>query len=138
MATKKCKKCGNLYPETREFFGSTPKGYLRGTCRKCMCNHSKAYDALNPARESKRGANAANKHIQHLRKLLIKQNYCCAYCNKGISIDYEVDHITPISRGGLDTAGNLQLLCPQCNREKHNKTHVEHVKWRSKVGIDNT
>ena len=36
MNTKRCTKCGEEKPATREFFGSTRAGNLRGTCRTCM------------------------------------------------------------------------------------------------------
>ena len=31
---------------------------------------------------------------------------------------FEVDHVIPQSRGGIDHLENLQLLCPSCNRIK--------------------
>lgn len=30
----------------------------------------------------------------------------------------EVDHITPLSRGGTDDLGNMQLLCSACHEKK--------------------
>lgn len=33
----------------------------------------------------------------------------------------EVDHIVPVSRGGMSTPDNLQTLCWRCNRTKSNK-----------------
>lgn len=33
----------------------------------------------------------------------------------------EVDHVVPVSRGGLSTPENLQTLCWRCNRTKSNK-----------------
>lgn len=36
--------------------------------------------------------------------------------------NFEVDHIVPKSRGGVDTDENLQLLCGYCNKVKGNRT----------------
>ncbi|MBF0103144.1 MAG: HNH endonuclease, partial [Desulfobacterales bacterium] len=33
----------------------------------------------------------------------------------------EYDHIIPVSKGGSNTARNIELLCEKCNREKSDK-----------------
>jgi len=35
----------------------------------------------------------------------------------------EVDHRTPVSRGGTNDPANLQTLCRECNRQKGNTTN---------------
>jgi hypothetical protein len=40
----------------------------------------------------------------------------CAKCGSQEKLEY--DHIIPISKGGSNTARNIQLLCEKCNRSK--------------------
>ena len=48
-----------------------------------------------------------------------RDGYKCKKCGKnGKYANLEVDHIVPISRGGLSTSNNLQTLCHDCNMEK--------------------
>lgn len=54
-----------------------------------------------------------------------RDNYTCQNC--GISVQQEphllleIDHIIPLSKGGLTTEENLQTLCWKCNRTKGSK-----------------
>jgi len=51
-----------------------------------------------------------------------RDNYTCLYCGVSLAAEphllLEVDHITPVSRGGLSVPENLQTLCWKCNRSK--------------------
>jgi len=51
----------------------------------------------------------------------------CQYCNEPAP-DGEVDHIIPLSKGGLDVLDNLVWSCRSCNNSKGNKTLEE---WRA-------
>ena len=49
---------------------------------------------------------------------------CCEYCKSQIRFSpnsFEIDHIVPISRGGLSQLENLALAYPQCNSHKSDK-----------------
>ena len=75
-----------------------------------------------------------NKSVKKQRALMtpklreeIKQRdeYTCQHCGNSISKEpnllLEIDHIKPLSKGGLTTSDNLQTLCWKCNRSKGNK-----------------
>lgn len=54
-----------------------------------------------------------------------RDNYTCRSCGISTYVEphllIEVDHIIPVSRGGLTERENLQALCWKCNRSKSNK-----------------
>ncbi len=55
----------------------------------------------------------------------MRDNHTCRYCSVSLAAEphllLEVDHIVPVSKGGLSTPDNLQTLCWRCNRTKSNK-----------------
>lgn len=55
----------------------------------------------------------------------VRDHYTCRYCSVSLAAEphllLEVDHIVPISKGGMSTPDNLQTLCWRCNRTKSNK-----------------
>jgi 5-methylcytosine-specific restriction endonuclease McrA len=52
-----------------------------------------------------------------------RANYLCEYCHASEQWQYvrfTVDHVIPLSRGGVDRLDNLALACFHCNRRKSN------------------
>lgn len=49
----------------------------------------------------------------------------CGVCDNLIEGKFHIDHIVPLSRGGLHVVTNLQLAHPSCNTRKHNKLPSE-------------
>lgn len=51
-----------------------------------------------------------------------RDGFACRYCGASIAQEphllLEIDHIVPVSKGGLTTEDNLQTLCWRCNRSK--------------------
>ena len=59
---------------------------------------------------------------EHIKK---RDNYTCKNCKVSTmdeaNLLLEVDHIMPVSKGGISIDENLQTLCWKCNRSKSNK-----------------
>ncbi|MGX2967515.1 HNH endonuclease [Ursidibacter sp. B-7004-1] len=151
MESKVCKDCGKTYPITREFFGQyknkrsdgSIKIGFRNSCRKCMANNTKEYDTQNPenvlARRMRRekavlssGGNYTQSDISILRN---KLNDKCRFCGVGLNGGGDIEHLTPVSRGGSSNINNLTLSCYKCNAEKTNKTLNEYLEWRIERGL---
>lgn len=66
--------------------------------------------------------------VEDIAALRAKQNDSCKYCHIDLQGKGEVDHITPLSRGGPNWPHNLQLLCSRCNQCKHAKDPVVHAR----------
>lgn len=54
-----------------------------------------------------------------MAKKLINEKSVCAVCETSERLS--VDHKTPISKGGLNTEDNAQILCRVCNSRKGNR-----------------
>lgn len=56
----------------------------------------------------------------------------CRYCglpNHRAGRGFQIDHVVPLSRGGLHAWDNLALSCAQCNRAKWDSTEEEFYGW---------
>ncbi len=55
--------------------------------------------------------------------IMKRDNFCCVLCgasaNDGVKL--HVDHILPVSKGGLTEESNLRTLCEDCNLGKRDK-----------------
>ena len=62
------------------------------------------------------------------QNVLMRDNYTCQICGATVKdgAKLEIDHIIPYSKGGTNKENNLQVLCQQCNREKHNRSDLLH------------
>jgi hypothetical protein len=71
------------------------------------------------------------------KNILDRDKGLCAYCGCKLTMStMTLDHVYPVSKGGLSDWANLRAACSKCNGEKGNKTLSE-LGWklRSRVGI---
>jgi 5-methylcytosine-specific restriction endonuclease McrA len=155
--TKECRKCGETKP-TSEFYKSPKhKDGLRSSCKRCFNKACNAQQRRN--RDAKRRWDEAKVGVEPLyfrvrahgsrarqvgapvedfktADLLawwesqgIKADECI-YCGGPFE---QIDHKTPLSRGGGHTVQNCVPACAKCNMTKHTQTAVEFVINRASV-----
>jgi hypothetical protein len=73
--TKKCSKCGNIYPISLEYWNSQKNGKygLRSKCKTCSCEYSKLYKSTPEAKESHRIRQAEWRKKNHDKFLEISR-----------------------------------------------------------------
>jgi 5-methylcytosine-specific restriction protein A len=69
-------------------------------------------------------------------QILQRDKYLCQHCQRAgrVREATEVDHKTPLSKGGTDKPENLQSLCSSCHEAK--TMHDQGVKAKVAVGVD--
>lgn len=67
-------------------------------------------------------------HVEHVDRRVVLESHdeICGICGDAVDpLDYHVDHIVPLTRGGDHTYDNSQPAHPSCNLRKHNKLPEE-------------
>jgi len=105
-----CKSCGESVWTLLE----TSPNMRSGTwsCDHCGKSVRILSSELNPGSSSKR--DAIPKQAQ--REVWRRDGGRCVECESQENLEF--DHIIPVSKGGSNTARNIQLLCQECNRRK--------------------
>jgi len=65
-------------------------------------------------------------------KRILEERKTCPYCGEPIGKP-ELDHMDPISKGGLHSISNIVGCCHKCNSKKHTKSFVE---WLSFIKVE--
>jgi predicted restriction endonuclease len=60
------------------------------------------------------------RNVSQLTKKIIASNqqWKCAICNNVMDYTYEIDHRTPLFKGGSNDINNLMALCRNCHGKK--------------------
>ena len=92
---KYCPKCHKIHPDMKDKF-----------CSNCGTELK--------AREKRKPIPPELRHT-----ILVRDGYRCRECGKSNKeTSLEIDHIYPLSKGGLTTEDNLWVLCRECNKAK--------------------
>lgn len=84
-----------------------------------ICQHRRAEQTERPSiTATEREADFYNIRENRI-KIYERDNYHCTYCAKQLTrFTATLDHITPVSEGGDNSADNLKTACLQCNSRK--------------------
>lgn len=132
----KCSYCGKIfdrqrheYKENRENFCSLEcvNKYQKENPYYFGENHprwgggynQKFYDAATHANERARKHGVDGEITPDDVREVLTEKAVCAYC--GASDDLEIDHVIPMSKGGLNIRSNIVPCCDSCNSKKTNK-----------------
>ena len=140
----KCSTCEitltieNTYKNKRGFNG------LDSKCKACKQNYVSDYQKQNPdvhnaanRRYTQNHKDKRNMHTAERRKKLnkikltqgermfVEEYYKIASELSAAGVPHHVDHIHPISKGGLHAPWNLQVLTAEDNLRKADKWHSE-------------
>jgi len=128
-----CRDCRKNLSVSKFSRNGRKDGYRRPECRSCQYqrNRLKLGYQHTPGAVKARAAHQVAINVQDIKRRKIKeQNGQCIYCSTNLnSLNCDLDHIVPLSRGGTNELANFQALCGRCNKEKHAKTHEEYVTW---------
>ena len=140
----KCKSCREkINKSSRKCYEKKTKGNFKSPNTKRMTTHE-SINSISSDNSIDNGLDIdldkKKKQVRrttcntHFTDLAIEQDYKCRgppkgqhnnhYCpfiELGINIletDPDIDHIVPLSEGGLDESCNKQLLCPYCHKRK--------------------
>ena len=92
------------------------------------------FDLFTPSRPTR-----AKLGPEVRRELYRRQQGRCVYCGGRQRMDLmDVDHKTPLARGGSNDRRNLQLLCRTCNVRKGTKTDREFRQAHRDAGVPRT
>jgi 5-methylcytosine-specific restriction endonuclease McrA len=102
--------------------------------RQRYIDASKAWHLNNPeaSRRIKRSVQATyrarklNQFIEDVDSQIVYDMHggMCGICKDFIEGDFHVDHVIPLSKGGMHGYINVQPAHPKCNLRKHNHYHV--------------
>lgn len=102
----------------------------RVSCIEYQREHHRRKPWLGIARKHKRKAMMLSRDdgsvTQKVLRELMRRTKACPYCGQSLEEQrIEIDHIIPLSKGGMHTRKNIVACCWECNQKKRNKDFYE-------------
>ena len=107
----------NYYPWSKK-----QSAYVKGTNKAFEgCDLAKAISLCFDVPKGLKPTKRKNKSTRQLRRKMLKNCPACHWCGLIITLDTStIEHIIPLSKGGLDCANNRTLACEPCNSARGN------------------
>lgn len=123
-ADRPCTLCGRVFSPKQE-----KSKYCGSKCQTKAYNKKRQlqrtlYQRHRAAKIKTTRFLITDRDLQRLRN---RQEGHCFYCPS--TEDLTVEHLIPVSRGGVTSVGNIVLGCRPCNSRKGSKTLTEYRKW---------
>ena len=119
-----CKK--KAWSIANKRYQKTSKGRI---CHKRYCKTFKGKSTRIKAKNKRRALKRNCIHEDYsswLKEVKSLKNFTCHWCNEVFSIDkLHIDHVVPLSKGGIDTKDNVVCACSSCNNKKYTKLPEE-------------
>jgi len=107
-------------------------------------NNSNSINKDAFAYKCKERATSANNRTMNMEQIdesdvynaLVRSNFRCLYCDIFLHpSNWELDHVEPLSKSGLNISTNLAASCKKCNRMKGGLGYMDFL-WRCKTISD--
>jgi 5-methylcytosine-specific restriction endonuclease McrA len=123
--------------QRREYYLKDKEYFIKKSLMWQSANPEKA-NAKNSKRRALQFSSIGDGHDPLIEQTLQKQ---CKSLYLRLGIKFEVDHIIPISKGGVHHHLNLQVITATWNRRKHNKDNSVipncwHLNHRCNISVD--
>jgi 5-methylcytosine-specific restriction endonuclease McrA len=145
-----CGTCQQYLPPTPEYFYKdlTTANGLTPNCKSCLKKralewgqnnkphaveraaqwrheHPAEYKVLSKISKARRRNAGQMPNKQEIQELYAQSDDHCSYCGIRLFGEYHLEHMLPITRGGLNDIENLAIACADCNLSKGDKTFNE-------------
>jgi 5-methylcytosine-specific restriction endonuclease McrA len=117
---RNCEECDGLIAQTAPLgtrFCSKPCGYASKYKRWASANPD-----LVRAKDLRRRSRKRGAFVENVSPLVVLEidDGMCGICGKDVDpLNFHVDHIVPLARGGEHSCANTQVAHPTCNQRKH-------------------
>lgn len=154
--TKACCRCGLRKSVTQFYKRGSASDRFYSYCKACHRAYMKAREAEKRLDDKlQQRAYTANQYAvingvegeitkEDVSRQLELQQGRCFYC--GIEMDLDgsnakysasIEHMIPMSQGGLNVAENIVMSCRSCNSAKRSKSAAVFIKSSRRVGAAN-